>query len=789
MGRLDDYTERVVEAEGGAQSVDGQMNFDTDLPLAGVSVLEISSVESVQYAGRLLGALGADVKKLEPIGGDPLRTAKPLTTDGSGVPISLRFEFFNAGKSSAGIVPDFGEQTNRERLVEFMDRFDVVLTDGEGAALFKSLGRDDAGSQIRVVADIYGEPIENPVRSSPLTRFHASTTGSIVPAEKDDALPPSWAGPNVFECMHGTGIAVAVLAELRRLGGGVVDYSIQAYGVWLDKMIFPRVAVNKTVMDRRANAYPFGGNLRCRNGFVTIFVIEEKQWIGLCQLVGEPSWIDDPRFADGVARVTNQEVIDERLTAWCREHTIDEVMRGARKFDVPCGVVRTIADVTQRQSSVERDFVTWQESLVGRVRQMRLPFGSLFPQQVLGDAPPLRSGPLTASRPRHRPRTALNRDSGGPLAGLKVLDFTWAAAGPIVTSYMAWLGADIVKVEYRGRPDLMRAANRQYGYPGDQDLNSSPSFNEIAAGKRSIELDLRNEVDRRTARRLALVADVMVENMRPGKIETLGFGYEEISKDNPQLVMCSVSATGRSSEAISGYAPIFWAEGGGAWLTGWPSANPGVVRGPVDLHVAAMATMGTLALLWRRDRTGSGGYVDCSGIEAVATCIGEELLEYDVTGQQLERSGNAHPGTILNGLFPTSDANYVAITIYTPEQEIQLLKALDLESTKQSEAALYRVVAEATRTLPSLEIEQRLQHAGLASARVRSLNEALLDPVLNDAGVFQRIHHERIGEQTIVGLPWRFQGAPYRISHPAHDLGEDTGAVLRDWLNEPGANE
>jgi benzylsuccinate CoA-transferase BbsF subunit len=538
-------------------------------------------------------------------------------------------------------------------------------------------------------------------------------------------------------------------------------------------------------MDRRSNAYPFGGNLLCRDGYVTIFVIEEKQWRGLCHLVGEDEWIEDPRFRDGVARVANQEIIDQRLKKWCEEHSVNEVMVAARRFDVPCGAVRTIGDVVQRESCKERRFVSMRESAFGPVREMRLPFGPSFPQRSPGDAPARdsHSSELRDSPSRMSGKT-FQKAKVGPLEGLKVLDFTWAAAGPIVTSYMAWLGADVVKVEFRERPDLMRTANKQYGYPGDQDLNSSPSFNEIAAGKRSIELDLRQEVDRQLALQLADIADVLVENMRPGKIEALGLGYADVARRNPRIVMCSVSATGRSSEAISGYAPIFWAEGGGAWLTGWPSANPGVVRGPVDLHVAAMATLGTLALLWRRDEVGVGGYVDCSGIEAVANCIGAELLECDVTNSPVQRSGNDQAGTIVNGLFPTSDAGYAAITVYREDELDNLLEVLQIQSLMDRDEGLYEAIADATQARTAVEIERAFVEAGMACARMRSLNEALLDPALHEAGVFQRIEHGRIGEQTIVGLPWRFDGEPYRMARPAPDLGADTSAILRDWLGQ-----
>jgi len=172
----------------------------------------------------------------------------------------------------------------------------------------------------------------------------------------------------------------------------------------------------------------------------------------------------------------------------------------------------------------------------------------------------------------------------------------------------------------------MRVAGKQYGH-GASGLDSSPAFQDICAGKRSIELDLHNEADRSLAMDLAGVADVVIENMRPGKMESLGLGYDDLSALNPQIIVCSQSATGRnSSTAIPGYAPIFWAEGGGASLMGWPTGTPGAMRGPVDFHAAAFACLGVLALLAQRDQTGKGGYVDCSAIEAVVSSGIDEIM-------------------------------------------------------------------------------------------------------------------------------------------------------------------
>ena len=761
------------------------------LPLEGVRVLEIAGLEAVQYAGRVLAVLGASVTKVEPPEGDRLRRRPPFHRCQNGGERSVPFEFFNAGKQSVVFAPG-DEHNSKSRSSELGTSSDIVLADSEHSELLTILTARAPSRQLRLVAGPFGRDDEYPKATSPFTRFHGGTTGSIVPAEKDMSVRASWSGPNVFECIHGIGIAVAVLAEIQRSVGGDVDYSLHSYGVWLDKMIFNRVSVHGTDMTRASNAYPFAGNLKCSDGFVTTFVIEESQWTKLCHMVQKDDWLTDDRFADGRMRIANQGVIDEYLTGWCAQRTVDEVVESCREFDVPCGRIRDMRGVIDHPALAERGTIVHLETSLGTVAIPRLPFGPDFPQHTPADAPALgqHSTQGNTEQVQRKNRRGRGEVQERPLDGIRVLDFTLAGAGGIVTTIMACLGADVAKIEHRSRPDLMRIANKQYGYPGDLDLDSSPSFNEIAAGKRSVELDLRDEEDRKVAFKLARAADVIVENMRPGKMESLGFGYEAIAKVNPSVIMCSVSATGRADCAVPGYAPVFWAEGGGAWLTGWPHRVPGVIRGPVDLHVSSFACLGVLALLRSRTRTGIGGYVDCSAIECVAAAAGVELLAEALGDSLPQRSGNAASGTIVNDLFPCDpDEQWIALTVNTDEELESLCDVLgetvqSLMETERSfgSEAMWGQLAERTRKLDGGQLEKDLTSRGVPAALSLSLNQAVNDDRLLRRGTFQLVSHPTIGQQMLVGLPWRFNTSIYTIEKPAPMLGQDTQEILSGWI-------
>lgn len=363
----------------------------TDLPLAGLRILEITGIEAVAYAGTLLAQLGADVAKVEPPGGDAVRFRPPLLTSADGsAATSVAFEFLNAGKSSLVLNPADPESVAEVRACAAVA--DVIVADHLAMRAMKCVLPERAPGQVHVFVGPYGGSAESAVASSPLTRLHAGTNGYIIPADLDMSARPGWPGPYVFEAMHGVGIAVAVLAERARPAGGVVDYSLQAYGIWLEKLLYSRTSVRGIDFHRNTAVYPYGGNMTCRDGYVAIFVIEERQWRGFAVMIGRPEWLDDPRFADGVLRSTNREPIIEELTAWCAEHTVDEVIAAGAQHDVPMGRVRRPADVLSSEVLLDRGLFTRRPTPVGEVQVPGLPLGPQLRGRAAVPAPVVGGG-------------------------------------------------------------------------------------------------------------------------------------------------------------------------------------------------------------------------------------------------------------------------------------------------------------------------------------------------------------------------------------------------------------
>lgn len=327
-----------------------------------MSVVEISDLDAVAYAGMVLGQLGARVSRVSRV-----------TAGWSARPTSAAEEFFNAGKQ---LVPlDRSDPDELAAVRSAVAAADVVVADQLTLAALGLELAPRGGGQLRVFVGPYGGSPAAARPSSALTRLHSGTTGYLVPADADMSTRPAWSGPYLFECVHGVGIALAVVAEAARPEGGDLDYSLQAYGVWLDKLLFSRTSARGVTFHRNTAVYPYGGNLRCADGYVAMFIIEEHQWRGLCRMIGKPEWLDDQRFANGVLRSANREPIATALNAWCRDRAVAAVLEAAAAADVPAGLVRRPSEVLDAPTLLDRGFFLARKIGGRNVMSPGLPFG------------------------------------------------------------------------------------------------------------------------------------------------------------------------------------------------------------------------------------------------------------------------------------------------------------------------------------------------------------------------------------------------------------------------------
>jgi crotonobetainyl-CoA:carnitine CoA-transferase CaiB-like acyl-CoA transferase len=243
-----------------------------------------------------------------------------------------------------------------------------------------------------------------------------------------------------------------------------------------------------------------------------------------------------------------------------------------------------------------------------------------------------------------------------PLGPLRILDFSRILAGPFATMLLADLGADVIKVERPGAGD----ETRSWGPPFDAHGRAT-YFQSVNRNKHSVVLDLSAEADLARARELARDADVVVENFRPDVMDKLGLGYAQLSAENPRLIFCSITGFGAGAGAeLPGYDLLVQALGGLMSITGAPDGEPQKVGvALVDVLAGLFASVGILAALRHRDRTGQGQRVEVSLLSALLAGLVNQASAYTIAGSVPGRMGNAHPSISPYELYATGEGDLV----------------------------------------------------------------------------------------------------------------------------------
>jgi crotonobetainyl-CoA:carnitine CoA-transferase CaiB-like acyl-CoA transferase len=379
------------------------------------------------------------------------------------------------------------------------------------------------------------------------------------------------------------------------------------------------------------------------------------------------------------------------------------------------------------------------------------------------------------------------------LGGIRVVDFSRVLAGPYATMMLADLGADVIKVE---SPD---GDETRAWLPPTDAAGRSTYFASVNRNKRSITLDLTTAGGAAEARRLALGADVLVENFRPGVMERFGLGFDELAATNPGLIYCSITGFGTGPGAtLPGFDLLVQAVGGLMSLSGEPDGPPmkvGVAL--VDVVTGLGALSGILAALHARERLGRGQRVELNLLSSLLSALVNQASGALATGADPARLGNAHPSIAPYELVPAADRDFV-LAVGNDRQFAALVAALDLadlatdarfatNTDRVRNRALLRTLLDARlagRT--AAEWVALLQEAGVPAGPVNGIGEALalaerleLGPVVNIPSA--------AGPSRQVANPIGLSRTPvsYRLAPP--ERGEHSGAGWLDRRGEPGA--
>ena len=377
----------------------------------------------------------------------------------------------------------------------------------------------------------------------------------------------------------------------------------------------------------------------------------------------------------------------------------------------------------------------------------------------------------------------------GLLAGLRVLEMGSTVAGPFCGRLLADFGAEVVKIEDPAGDPVRTMGKRFHG----KSLYAASIFR----NKALLALDLRQTRGREIARDMAQRADVLIENFRPGSLESWGLGYEQLSAVNPGLVMVRISGFGQDGpySQRAGYGVIGEALSGLRHLTGDPDRPPARVAVSMTDYITGLyAAFGATMALLARGRSGRGQVVDAALYESAFSFMEPWIPAYDKTGFVANRCGSRLPESTPNNLYPTGDGQFIHVTAMGDAVFRRLAEAMGQPALAQDArfaTATARsaqvdeiddLIAQWTNARPLAELEQVLEQAAVPAMRIFTIADIFADPHYRARGAIVRAPDPELGTVAMAQAVPRLSQTPGAVRHAGHRLGEDSRTVLRDWL-------
>ncbi len=805
--------------------------------LEGIRVLDLTTPLG-EATGRILADLGAEVIKVEPPGGCEARFSPPFATPpsadaprperGSGDPEqSLYWRAWGLGKRS--VVLDLDDAADKARFLALVKTADMLLessTPGEMAA--KGLGHSDLEAinpgLIYVSVTPFGQ--DGPCATHPATDLTLSAAGGLLNSTGDgDRVPLPIGFPETAHLGATQAAADALMALYSRNRSGEgqhLDASVQTAVLWslMNQTSFSAVDqempnFGEDRAGRTGTMVVFEGldlpvMEPCKDGFVVIVLVLGAQgafgfdscmkWIGEqggldddLEEVQWMTWIQD--LQEGKLELATALRGVEQFKAFLKTMTKAEIQEQAVKGKWLIAPVNTAPDLLADPQLIDRDF--WVEVDGDKVpgpfaRLEKTPIEYDRPAPTLGQDQALVDDvdrkPLAPIVSDPTPRTQA-------FEGLKVADFSWIAAGPLIGKDLANLGATVLRVETESRVDTLRFIPPWIGDPGTTTGHMAANFNQ---SKKGIAIDFTKPEGLAVAHRMVEWADVVVENFTPGTAERIGLGYEQLREIKPDIVMlysCMRGQTGPEA-AHTGFGIHGAALGGFTGITGWPDRKPSSPWGAyTDFISPRYALSALVAALHHRDQTGEGQLIDVSQIEAAIHHLAPTILDSQRTGRVVERPGLDSEWGCPHGVYRTSETErFVAIETRTTPQwralcrvvpELGRLGGDELDGVDARLARRAEIDAILERWAASekaFEVAEQLREAGVPAYVPLRARDYRHDPQLKARDFFIELEHSGFGRHSFDGPVTRFSKTPSAPTQAGPVIGEHTFEVMKDIL-------
>lgn len=753
--------------------------------LAGLRVVEIAGDIAGPYCAKLLADLGAEVTKIEPPTGDPLRDWGPFPGGVKDPDKSGMFEYLNAGKHGATLdLASGGDDLHAARRLiagahVLVEALPPGTLDGYGLDAH-GLARLSPGLVVVRISE-FGQ--NGPCRDRIATPLTVQAASGWVNMREPDR-PPVQAGARISEYVAGGYAALASLTALRTLSANtshVVEVDVSVMESLLSTLPYPMLMAEKMRslgLPPNTKAGPVMGIVRAADGWLGINCLTGQHWLDVCAMLGLPEY-GEQQIAVMLGGPERAEFY-EKAQPWLLERTVDEIVELSQALRIPATPVNDGATVLQCPQYRDRAFFTEAGGDGWSFRRPGAPFRlSKTPVVPVRAAPRLGQPAETVATERLR----VGAGRGMPFDGVKVLDLSTFWAGAYLTCYLGAFGADVTKVESIQRPDGFRYSGA-YAYEGERWYERSGMWQATNLNKRDITLDLTSDNGRDLARRLVRDADVVVENFSPRVVEQFGLDYESLVALNPDVVQVRMPGFGLQGpwRDYVGWAFNFEQTAGMAAVTGYPDGPPCVLQGPADPIVGVHAGIALLAALEHRRRTGEGQLIEIAQIEVTACLAAEPVIEYSMNGVVRPREGNRSRG-YTQGVYPTvTDGEWVAISVRDGfgEHVLRAIGRSDLIDEPVSHDDFDAVVTDWTRTRTGSEIVDVLRAQHVSAELVLTADRMYDVPQLDARNYYQEVEHPITGPHRYPGWPFRITPGP--VDHhrrAAPTLGQHNDEVLR----------
>ncbi|MFN0091649.1 MAG: CoA transferase [Acidimicrobiales bacterium] len=784
--------------------------------MLGIRVLDSTTCRAGAYCTRLLAGAGAEVLLVEPPGGHPLRRAEPLLDDGR----SAAWAYLSAGKELAGAARGAPDPRG----------FDVAVISvngdpADGAARAAELRAAHPGL---VVAALSPFGLTGPYagwRGAPLVDW--ASGGYLALCGEADRYPLPGGGPWATHLV-GSIAAVGVQAALRRARrdgrGDLVD--VGAMGAlacahqWSITLFTHQGVVKRRWGNRVGEAHHPLSLHPCRDGWVCIASVTRPQWEGLCLAMDHPELLLDEALYVPAERFDRADQLDVLINGWTATRSVSEVVAQLQDNFCPAAAVRSLTDNLADPHLEARGFWVEAPDLSSPARMPAAPFRLT----VAPDAAPEPPEATEATAPRARTTSAAPARGGLPLAGLRVVEFSIAWAGPLAGRMLADLGADVVKVEHptargiavtaggpgsgwdaaawrRGTLPPPRHRNGVYpdGDPGVRWWNRLGHFNKINRGKRSLCLDVKAPGGRDVLDGLVRRADVVFNNYSPRGVRSLGIDHASLRRLNPRVVTVDLSgfgAVGPAAEAVS-WGPILDAASGLADATGYPGSGP--YKQGLALPDAVGGFTGAfaiLAALHHREVLERAVHVDLSQLEAVLCLAGDHALAASLSGALPPRRGARSALHAPQGVYPCAgEDGWVALSVDGEAAWAALRRVVggldraawaDPAARRADHDAIDEAITTWTRGRDKRAAMAALAEAGVPASAVMTNRDLVEDPHLAARGFLVTLDQADCGPLAFPGFPVRFDETPVDL-RPTPALGAHNEEILGELGFSPDA--